>query len=102
MSVIELQNVCKSYKDGERVNHVLKNINLRVEEGEFVAVLGQSGSGKSTLLKLLGTLETPTEGQIILDGENVSKLSDAKLSKIRRQKIGFVYQDYSVSRVFGV
>ena len=69
MSVIELQNVCKSYKDGERVNHVLKNINLRVEEGEFVAVLGQSGSGKSTLLNLIGGLDEADSGSVILNGK---------------------------------
>ena len=94
--VLKAENIAKTYGNSKVKVEALKTSNLEFEQGEFVAITGKSGSGKSTLLKLLGTLETPTEGQIILDGENVSKLSDAKLSKIRRQKIGFIYQDYSL------
>ena len=94
--VLKAENIAKTYGNSKVKVEALKPSNLEFEQGEFVAITGKSGSGKSTLLKLLGTLETPTEGQIILDGENVSKLSDAKLSKIRRQKIGFIYQDYSL------
>lgn len=94
--VLKAENIAKTYGNSKVKVEALKPSSLEFEQGEFVAITGKSGSGKSTLLKLLGTLETPTEGQIILDGENVSKLSDAKLSKIRRQKIGFIYQDYSL------
>ena len=94
--VLKAENIAKTYGNSKVKVEALKTSNLEFEQGEFVAITGKSGSGKSTLLKLLGTLETPTEGQIILDGENVSKLSDAKLSKIRRKKIGFIYQDYSL------
>lgn len=94
--VLKAENISKTYGNSKVKVGALKPSNLEFEQGEFVAITGKSGSGKSTLLKLLGTLETPTEGQIILDGKNVSKLSDGQLSKIRRQKIGFVYQDYSL------
>lgn len=94
--VLKAENIAKTYGNSQVKVKALKPSNLEFEQGEFVAITGKSGSGKSTLLKLLGTLETPTEGQIILDGENVSKLSDGKLSKIRRQRIGFIYQDYSL------
>lgn len=94
--VLKAEHIAKTYGNSKVKVEALKPVDLEFEQGEFVAITGKSGSGKSTLLKLLGTLETPTEGQIILDGENVSKLSDAKLSKIRRQKIGFIYQDYSL------
>lgn len=94
--VLKAENIAKTYGNSQVKVEALKPSNLEFEQGEFVAITGKSGSGKSTLLKLLGTLETPTEGQIILDGENVSKLSDTKLSKIRRQRIGFIYQDYSL------
>lgn len=94
--VLKATNISKTYGNEQVKVHALKPCSLEFEEGEFVAVTGKSGSGKSTLLKLLGTLELPDGGEIELDGANVLNLSDSKLSKIRRQKIGFVYQDYSL------
>lgn len=94
--VLRAENIAKTYGTKEVKVHALKTCTLEFNEGEFVAVTGKSGSGKSTLLKLLGTLELPDEGEILLEGKSISKLSDAELSKIRRQKIGFVYQDYSL------
>lgn len=102
MSVIELQNVCKSYKDGERVNHVLKNINLRVEEGEFVAVLGQSGSGKSTLLNLIGGLDEADSGSVILNGKDYKGANDIVMSQYRRSMLGFVFQSFNLIPVMSV
>lgn len=94
--ILKAEHIAKTYGRGKVKVEALKPADLEFEQGEFVAITGKSGSGKSTLLKLLGTLETPTEGQVILDGQNVFKLSDAQLSKVRRQKIGFIYQDYSL------
>lgn len=94
--VLKAQNIAKTYGTKDVKVHALKTCTLEFHQGEFVAVTGKSGSGKSTLLKLLGTLELPDEGEILLEGKSLSKLSDAELSKIRRQKIGFVYQDYSL------
>lgn len=95
-TVLKATNISKTYGTGEVKVRALKPCSLEFEKGEFVAITGKSGSGKSTLLKLLGTLEIPDDGEIQLDGENVLNLPDSKLSKIRRQKIGFVYQDYSL------
>lgn len=95
-TVLKATNISKTYGTGEVKVRALKPCSLEFEKGEFVAITGKSGSGKSTLLKLLGTLEIPDGGEIQLDGENVLNLPDSKLSKIRRQKIGFVYQDYSL------
>lgn len=95
-TVLKVTDIAKTYGTEEVKVHALKNCSLEFERGEFVAVTGKSGSGKSTLLKILGTLEVPDGGEIELDGENVLNLSDKKLSQIRRQKIGFIYQDYSL------
>lgn len=94
--VLKAENIEKTYGTKDVKVHALKSCTLEFGEGEFVAVTGKSGSGKSTLLKLLGTLETPDKGAVILDGKNLSKLPDGELSRIRRQKIGFIYQDYSL------
>ena len=74
----------------------MKKSSLTFSQGEFTAIIGKSGSGKSTLLRILGTLERPDAGEVLLDGENICRLSDKKLSEIRRRKIGFIYQDYSL------
>lgn len=94
--ILEAKNIEKTYKTGKIEVKALKPCSLTFEKGEFVAVVGKSGSGKSTLLKMLGTLEEPDEGEIILDGENILHLKDKKLSEIRRTKIGYIYQDYSL------
>ena len=91
---IQLTNVSKIYGEGESQVSALKNLSLSVERGEFVTIIGQSGSGKSTLMNLLGCLDTPTQGEYLLDGEPVSSLSDRQLSAIRNRQIGFVFQSF--------
>lgn len=95
-TVLKVADIAKTYGNDKVKVHALKQCTLEFEQGEFVAVVGKSGSGKTTLLRILGTLEQPDGGEVILDGENVLKLSDKKLSAIRRRKIGFIYQDYSL------
>ncbi len=95
-TVLKVTDISKTYGNDKVKVHALKPCTLEFEQGEFVAVVGKSGSGKTTLLRILGTLEQPDGGEVILDGENVLKLSDKKLSAIRRRKIGFIYQDYSL------
>ena len=92
--MIEVKNLTKTYSDGLEESVVVNDINLRILRGEFVAIVGQSGSGKSKLLHLLGGLDTPTAGEIIVFGKNVSKLKDKDKSKYRRDTIGFVFQDF--------
>jgi putative ABC transport system ATP-binding protein len=95
-NVIELNNVSKIYKMGEVQVVALDKITLKIKPGEFVAIMGPSGSGKSTLLNILGCLDRPTEGQYLLDGEDVSQLSRKQLALIRNRKIGFVFQSYNL------
>ncbi len=92
--IIKIQNLQKVYDTGAIQVHALKNINLTIEQGEYVAIMGQSGSGKSTLMNILGCLDRPTEGQYFLDGIEVGKLSENKLSLVRNKKIGFVFQSF--------
>ena len=95
-SLIELKNIHKSYPlDGFDLE-ILKGINLKIEQGEFVAIMGPSGSGKSTLMNILGCLDTPTSGNYALDGQNVENLSADELAEIRNQKIGFVFQGFNL------
>ena len=95
-SLIELKNIHKSYPlDGFDLE-ILKGINLKIEQGEFVAIMGPSGSGKSTLMNILGCLDTPTSGHYALDGQNVENLSADELAEIRNQKIGFVFQGFNL------
>lgn len=101
MSVIlEANNISKTYKTGKVEVKALHKCSVSFEEGEFVAVVGKSGSGKTTLLKLLGTMEPSDGGDIILEGESICNLKDKMLSKIRRSKIGYIYQDYSLLQEF--
>ncbi|RLI98665.1 MAG: hypothetical protein DRP00_01550 [Candidatus Aenigmatarchaeota archaeon] len=92
MPLIKLENVSKVYRMGETKVQALKNINLKIEKGENVVIIGPSGCGKSTLLHLMGCLDRPTKGKVLIDGRDVSKLSDNELAKIRREKIGFIFQ----------
>ncbi len=96
MAVIELKNITKSYYLGKQEIPVLRDVSLKVEAGEFVAIMGQSGSGKSTLMNLIGLLDTPTEGNYFFEQENVAKFSMPKQAKIRGEKIGFVFQSYNL------
>lgn len=92
--LIDLKNVSKSYRNGDQELQVLKDVHLEVEEGEFVAIMGPSGSGKSTLMNIIGMLDRPTSGGYYLEGEEVAKLSEKKLAKVRNQQIGFVFQQF--------
>lgn len=94
--MIDCVAVNKAYRQGKNINHVLRDIDLHIEDGEMVAILGKSGSGKSTLLNLLGTLDSPDSGEILLDGTSLVGLSEYNKSRIRNGKIGFVMQDYAL------
>ncbi|MCX6814459.1 MAG: ABC transporter ATP-binding protein [Candidatus Aenigmarchaeota archaeon] len=95
-TVIELKNVSKVYQMGEVEVSALKNINMKVEMGEFVVVMGPSGSGKSTLMNLIGCLDIPTEGKIFLETHDISKLSESQLARIRGSRIGFIFQFFNL------
>jgi putative ABC transport system ATP-binding protein len=94
--VIEAKNLHKTYGHGETATHALKGVNLSILSGEFVAVMGRSGSGKSTLLHILGLLDNPSSGEIFLDGINVLELSEKEKTRFRLQKLGYVFQEYSL------
>jgi len=94
--IIELKEVWKTYTMGENVLHVLKGINLTINRGEFIAILGPSGSGKSTLMNQIGVLDVPTQGTVLLDSHDISNLSESELAKIRGQKIGFIFQQFNL------
>lgn len=94
--LIELKNIVKNYENGDVITHVLKDINLTVEEGEFIAIIGPSGSGKSTLMHTIGFLDRPTSGEYIFEGENTKDLDDDQLAVIRNKHIGFVFQSFNL------
>lgn len=96
MSLIEVKDIYKIYNPGENEVRALDGINLTIERGEFVAIVGQSGSGKSTLMNMLGLLDVPTSGEYYLDGENVSHMTDDQLSEIRNKQIGFIFQGFNL------
>ena len=95
-SVIELKNLSKRYDDEAGVYDALKRIELKVKEGEFINIMGPSGSGKSTLMNIIGLLDRPTKGIYYLDGVNTAELSSKELAKLRRDKIGFVFQNFNL------
>ncbi len=94
--MIELSNVSKIYKIGINNFYALNNLSLKINDGDFVAVTGASGSGKTTLLNIIGCLDTMSEGEYLLDGNDVTKMSDEKKAKLRNGKIGFVLQDFAL------
>ena len=94
--MIECKNIGKKYINGEMETIALKDINFKINDGEFVAIMGPSGSGKSTLMHILGCLDTPTSGKYLIDNKNVSDFSDDELAKIRGEKIGFVFQAFNL------
>jgi len=94
--MIEIKNIKKTYINGDVETQALRGVSFTINDGEFVAIMGPSGSGKSTLMHILGALDTPTSGTYILDGKDVSKLSDDELADIRRDRIGFVFQSFNL------
>ena len=96
MSLIEIKDIYKIYNPGENEVRALDGVSLTVERGEFIAIVGQSGSGKSTLMNMLGLLDVPTSGTYMLDGENVSHMTDDELSEIRNKQIGFIFQGFNL------
>jgi lipoprotein releasing system ATP-binding protein len=100
--VLEAENIHKVYHNGKKALTVLKGVSLKISKAEFVAIVGPSGAGKSTLLHILGGLDSPTQGKVIFEGENIYQLSDALLSRTRNQKLGFVFQFYHLLSEFTV
>lgn len=96
MSLIKITNIKRDFVLGNEIIHVLKGIDLNINKGEYVALMGPSGSGKSTLMNILGCLDTPTSGQYILNGKDVSQMSDDNLAEIRNKEIGFVFQTFNL------
>ena len=94
--MIKIEDITKTYTDGGEGFQALKGVSFKIEDGEFVAIMGPSGSGKSTLMHILGALDTPTSGSYFLDGKDVSALSDDELANIRKEKIGFVFQSFNL------
>lgn len=94
--MIELQNITKVYKNGDVETYALKGVSFKINDGEFVAIMGPSGSGKSTLMHILGALDTPTSGKYFLDGKDVSTLSENELAEVRKARIGFVFQAFNL------
>lgn len=95
-NLIQLSGICKIYNPGENEVRALDHVDLQIDEGEFVAIIGQSGSGKSTLMNMLGCLDVPTEGSYCLHGQDVSHLKDNQLSEIRNREIGFIFQGFNL------
>ena len=102
MAILQAQGLKKIYGSGDNAVHALDGVDLRVEKGEFVAIVGTSGSGKSTLLHMLGGLDRPTEGTVTVDGQEIFALKEEALTIFRRRKIGFVFQSYNLVPVLNV
>lgn len=96
MNLLEVNSICKTYGMGETAVYALKNVNFTVSKGEFVAVVGESGSGKSTLLNMIGALDTPTSGTVIIDGKNIFTMKEEELTIFRRRNIGFIFQSFNL------
>ena len=102
MKILEIKNLCKEYGKGEIKVDALKNVSFEVEQGEFVAIVGPSGSGKSTLLHILGGVDTPTSGEVIISGTDIGKLNENNLAIFRRRQIGLIYQFYNLIPILNV
>ena len=94
--ILRAEGICKTYHTGMVDVHALKKCDINIRKGEFTAIIGKSGSGKSTLLRILGSMDRPDEGKVYIDDIDISELNDRQLSKLRREKIGYVYQNYSL------
>lgn len=102
MKILEVKKLCKTYGKGETEVKALNNVSFSVDKGEFVAIIGPSGSGKSTLLHILGGVDVPTSGSIIINGEDISKLNETALAIFRRRQIGLIYQFYNLIPILTV
>ena len=96
MDLLEVRSICKTYGSGEAAVRALKNVSFTVPKGEFTAVVWESGSGKSTLLNMLGALDVPTSGQVLIDGKDIFQMDDSRLTIFRRRNIGFVFQAFNL------
>ena len=96
MAIIEVRNLTRQFGAGDVAVEVLKGVNLTIEVGEFVALMGPSGSGKSTLMNIIGGIEPPTSGQVLLDGVDIGRLDDDARTLMRRRKIGFIFQAFNL------
>lgn len=94
--MIDLKNINRSFKNGDETNHILKDINIRINEGEFIAIMGPSGSGKSTLINILGFVDRGYEGDYLFDGKNYQESTDNALAEIRNRTVGFVFQNFKL------
>ena len=96
MNLLEVNNICKTYGSGETAVKALKNVSFSVPKGEYVAIVGESGSGKSTLLNMIGALDTPTSGKVMIDGKDIFSMNDRNLTVFRRRNIGFIFQAFNL------
>ena len=96
MDILEVQNLCKTYGKGEAQVRALDNVSFSVGKGEFIAIVGESGSGKSTLLNVVGALDNPTSGKVLIDGKDIFSMPEKKLTVFRRQNIGFIFQSFNL------
>ena len=96
MNLLEVNNICKTYGSGETAVHALKKVSFSVPKGEYVAIVGESGSGKSTLLNMIGALDTPTSGKVMIGGKDIFSMDDRKLTVFRRRNIGFIFQAFNL------
>lgn len=96
MNLLEVKTIRKTYGTGEAAVNALKNVDFSISKGEFVAVVGESGSGKSTLLNIIGALDTPTSGKVLIDCNDIFSMKDEKLTIFRRRNIGFVFQAFNL------
>ena len=96
MNLLEVRNICKTYGSGETSVKALKDVSFSVPRGEYVAVVGESGSGKSTLLNMIGALDVPTSGKVLIDGKDIFSMNDRKLTVFRRRNIGFIFQAFNL------
>ena len=99
-ALIRVKDLCKIYNPGENEVRALDHINLEINKGEFVAIIGQSGSGKSTFMNMLGCLDVPTSGEYFLNGTDVSTMEDNELSEVRNREIGFIFQGFNLRNVW--
>ena len=96
MNLLEVSNICKTYGSGETAVHALKKVSFSVPKGEYVAIVGESGSGKSTLLNMIGALDTPTSGKVLIGGNDTFSMGERKLTIFRRRNIGFIFQAFNL------